>query len=61
MAQMILSTNSNRTQTWKQTWGCYRGGRREWEGQEVWVWGMQTVTFGMMGNGLRLYSTGNSV
>ena len=40
----------------KQTCGCKGKGRREWNGQELWAWCMQTFTFGL---DELPYSTGN--
>ena len=50
MAQMILSTNGNRSQPRRSDlWFSVEDGGREWDGQAVWGLGMQTVTSGMDG------------
>ena len=43
MAQMILSTNGNRSQPRRaDLWFSVEDGGREWDGQAVWGLGMQT-------------------
>ena len=48
VAQISLSTKQKQTPGHReQTCGCLGGGDRKWDGQGVWGWWMQTVTFRM--------------
>ena len=47
---MILSTKQKQTHGHgEQTCGCHGEEGREWDGQGVWGWWIQTVTFGVDG------------
>ena len=47
MAQMILSTKQKQIMDMESRLVVAGGERREWDGQGVWGWQMQTLTFGM--------------
>ena len=45
---MNLSVKQKQTHKYReQICGCQGGGGREWDGQGVWGWQMQTITFRM--------------
>ena len=55
-----LSTKQKRSWTCG-TDSCVRGRGKEWDGLGIWGQQMKTLAFGVIGNEILLYSTGNYI